>query len=97
VAVQFTLPAILDLDGIERWYSENNPSRLGVFKAGLDNMLATLDIFPLMGRLRDDLRLGIRQINYQQYLFFYREIEGGILIEVIVHGRRDIKGLFEDE
>jgi hypothetical protein len=47
VAVQFTLPSLLDLDSIERWYSKNNPN--------------------------------------------------GILIEVIVHGRQDIKGLFEDE
>jgi toxin ParE1/3/4 len=97
VAVQFTLPALLDLDSIESWYLENYPSGLQEFKAGLDETLATLDIFPQMGRKRDDLRPGIRQINHRKYLVFYREIEEGVLIEVIAHGKRNIEGLFGEE
>jgi toxin ParE1/3/4 len=97
VAIQFTLPALIDLDNIENWYRENNPSNLDNFKAGLDKVLITVDLFPLMGRQRNDLRQGIRQINYGQYLIFYREITEGILIEVIAHGKRDIDSLFGNE
>jgi toxin ParE1/3/4 len=95
VAIQFTLPALIDLDEIESWYSQNYPKGLRTFRTGLDETFQTLDLFPQMGRARDDLRVGIRQINYRQYLIFYREFEEGVLVEAIVNGHRNIDDLFE--
>ena len=49
---------------------------------------------PNVGRLRDDLRPGLRSFPVGQYVIIYR-IDGiDVLILHVVHGRRDIEAMF---
>ena len=41
---------------------------------------------------------GIRQARFgKNYLIFYREIAGGIEVQHVIHGRRNLPALFGDD
>ena len=43
---------------------------------------------PALGRLSDDVRLGLRRLEYGKHVVFYRQEErGGILVSRILHQR----------
>lgn len=48
---------------------------------------------PGIGRLRDDLRPGMRTWPHRSYLILYRAIDGGAEIVRVVHGARNIPDL----
>jgi toxin ParE1/3/4 len=48
---------------------------------------------PYAGRPRDELRAGYRSFPVGEYLIFYRTMEPGVLILIVVHGRRHIGAL----
>ena len=47
-----------------------------------------------MGRRRDELLEELRSFPVDDYLIFYRPIEGGIEILRVISGYRDLSGLF---
>jgi toxin ParE1/3/4 len=49
-----------------------------------------LELFPLMGAPRDDLRPGLRQLVVEPYLIFYRITSTAIEITRVIHGARDL-------
>lgn len=51
---------------------------------------------PYLGRRRDrDLRPGLRSLAVDEYVILYRiEVDGGVLVLHVLHGRRDIAALF---
>jgi toxin ParE1/3/4 len=49
---------------------------------------------PHAGRLRDDLRPGLRSFPVGQYLVFYRVIDTDVFILHVAHGRRNLESLF---
>lgn len=53
--------------------------------------------FPNMGLKRDDLRPGIRYFVVSPYVIFYSPVEETIEVIRVLHGSRDIIGLFERE
>lgn len=53
--------------------------------------------FPNMRLKRDELRPGIRCFVVSPYVIFYRPVEEMIEVVRILHGSRDIIGLFERE
>jgi toxin ParE1/3/4 len=50
--------------------------------------------FPEMGRERTELSPSIRSFPVGRYIIFYRPGELGVAIVRILHGARDIEGLF---
>ena len=50
--------------------------------------------FPEMGRERTELAASMRSFPVGRYIIFYRLGELGIAIVRILHGTRDIEGLF---
>lgn len=48
---------------------------------------------PYAGRLRDDLRAGLRSFPVGQYVVIYRIQDQDVLILHVVHGHRDIGSL----
>jgi toxin ParE1/3/4 len=42
---------------------------------------------PALGRVSDDVRPGLRRVEYGRHVFFYREAAGGILVSRILHQR----------
>lgn len=53
--------------------------------------------FPSIGRLREDLREGIRSYGVGNYLVFYRVVPDGIAVIRFLHGARDLQSIFEKE
>ncbi len=47
-----------------------------------------------LGEQRDDLRRGLRIFAVNQFVVFYYVIPNGIEVAGVVHGSRDIEGLF---
>lgn len=56
----------------------------------------TLAKRPGLGASRSELGTGVRISAVWPYLVFYSEISGGIRVERILHGARDIDAIFGD-
>jgi toxin ParE1/3/4 len=50
--------------------------------------------YPYAGRVRDDLRPGLRSFPVGQYLVIYRVVPPDVLILHVAHGRRNLEWLF---
>jgi toxin ParE1/3/4 len=53
--------------------------------------------FPETGRIRDDIAPGVRSVVIRPYVAFFRPQGGTILVLRILHGRRDIDRIMEQE
>src|SRR5436309_1485230 len=53
--------------------------------------------FPLMGRPRNDLAANVRSFVVRPYVVFYRPVENTIEVLRVLHGARDIEGIFAEE
>ena len=49
---------------------------------------------PRAGRARPELLSGLRSFAYRDYVIFYSLAREGVVIERVLHGARDIKGVF---
>lgn len=56
----------------------------------------TLRNQPLMGHRRDDLRRGLRCLNSDGYMIFYRATSGLVRIDCVIHRSRYLPALFPD-
>jgi toxin ParE1/3/4 len=92
-----TEDALQDLDEIWVYMSRTSPERASEFIISLDETLTFLAEFPYLGRERKEWRDGLRSTIHKGYVVIYYIIEGGVLIERIIYGSRDIEGLFRDE
>lgn len=88
--VEFTAPALLELEGIADWIARDNPTRAYAFVEELEK--ACLEIgsrpkaYPYYDRRRAN---GVRKRVYRNYLIFYREGHGDVQILHVLHGARD--------
>ena len=64
------------------------------FLQGVTAKIAWLTQFLSMGRRRDDLAPGIRSLNYEKYLIFYRMNDEAVDILRVVQGSRNLEQLF---
>lgn len=60
----------------------------------LHEKFGTLSRQPRIGRARDELRIGMRSFPVGNYIIFYREIPGGILVLRVIHAARDVGRVF---
>lgn len=60
----------------------------------LDRKFQILAEWPQLGPLREGLSDGLRMFPTDDYLIFYRPIEGGVEIIRVLHAARDIPSLF---
>lgn len=89
--------ALQDLDDIWRYFAQSSPTRASEFIRELDETLKSLIDFPYMGRERKEWKEGLRSLTHKKYVIAYQVIDGDVVIERVVHGSRDIEGLFRDE
>jgi toxin ParE1/3/4 len=59
---------------------------------GIEN----LELFPLFGRARDELKAGLRSFVVRKYIVFYRIWQDTPVVVRVVHGSRDLEALFEE-
>ncbi len=88
--VEFTAPALVEVEGIAEWIAKDNPARAYRFVEELEK--ACLDIgrrpraYPYFDRRR---ARGVRRRVYGDYLIFYREGPDAVQILHVIHGARD--------
>lgn len=83
-----------DLLDIWEFIAEDSLDRADEFLDRLEGKLQTLALNPGMGRRREELLTGLRSFPSENYIIFYREIEGGIDVIRILHGSRDFEEIF---
>jgi toxin ParE1/3/4 len=102
IPVQKMSQAKADLVEITAFIAEDNPEAAQAF---LDAAEATFDFIasmPLMGRayrVQSPAAMGMRVWRvegFEHYLILYRSVESRIDIVRVLHGSRDIEGLFAE-
>jgi toxin ParE1/3/4 len=82
----------------EIWYfiatESGSPAIADRFTDSITDRFFLIATHPHAGRLRDDLRPGLRSFPVGQYLVFYRVIGTDVLILHVAHGRRNLESLF---
>ena len=90
--IGFSAVAKEDLIDIAVYIAQDNPGRALSFVDELEVKCLSLGQSPGIGTARPEFGDGIRMLPHGRYLIFYREHEGAIRIERVVHGARDIGG-----
>ncbi|MBZ5618277.1 MAG: type II toxin-antitoxin system RelE/ParE family toxin [Acidobacteriia bacterium] len=83
-------------DVLDIWWriAEDNEPAADRFIDLLTRHFRLLGDNPHVGRRREELRPGYRSFPVGEYLILYRIREPGVQILHVVHGRRDMEGLF---
>ncbi|KAF3885160.1 MULTISPECIES: type II toxin-antitoxin system RelE/ParE family toxin [Nostocales] len=93
---RFTVPASRDIENIIDYIADSSSlDAADRFLIKINQKCKTLANFPNMGRRRDELLPSLRSFPVDDYIIFYRPIEGGIEILRVVSGYRDLNALFE--
>lgn len=87
-----------DLEEIRAYIAEHGSPRAAArWISTLRAMCHKLAGTPGIGRSREELGPGLRSFAVGEYVIFYREIRGLVVIVHVLHGARDIDRLFHDE
>ncbi|MEK7677203.1 MAG: type II toxin-antitoxin system RelE/ParE family toxin [Verrucomicrobiota bacterium] len=90
-----TAQANLDLVEIWSFIAADNPDAADQLLETIDEKAKLLAQSPELGRKRSDLAPSLRSFPVGNYLIFYRPDPNGIEIIRVLHGARDLPGLFE--
>jgi toxin ParE1/3/4 len=90
-----TAHARADLQEIHSHIAKDKPEAARRFVERLRAKARQLAETPGMGRSRgEDLRPNLFSFPVGQYILFYREQPGGIVLVRVIHGSRDLPALF---
>ena len=84
------------------YIGQNNLDAANRFLVAVEEALAKLERLPGMGRVRAFRRQELQGIRswvvrgFENYIIFYREVEGGIEVLRVLHGARDIDRVLEE-
>jgi toxin ParE1/3/4 len=92
VTYRLTRRARRDLLHIWSYIADDNERAADQFVDLLIQHFEVLGRNPHIGRPLDELRPGYRSFPVGQYLIFYRVLDPGIQIMLVMHGKRDIAG-----
>lgn len=94
-SVKLTPAAEADLDDI--WFSIASQSSIERADGFLDALTArfrALSTAPRAGRARPELAEDLRSFAFRKYVIFYSLDVGGVVVERVLHGARDLPRLF---
>ncbi len=83
-----------DLDDIADFIAEHNPSAAIRVIDGLEERFGLLAAQPFLGESCNELRLGLRRFVVGSYVVYYMPTASGIEVSRVLHGARDVEGLF---
>ena len=86
-----------DLREIEEYIGQDNPKAAVSFVQRLIERCNELCDTPGMGRKRDDLALGMRSSRVNEHLIFYHVEADSLVVVHVLHGRRNLRKIFERE
>ncbi|WP_075223121.1 type II toxin-antitoxin system RelE/ParE family toxin [Acuticoccus yangtzensis] len=87
--------ALADLRDIALYIAEDDPDRALSFVAELERTAALAAERPASFRERSDIAPGLRVVVHGRYLIFFRELAEEVRIVRVLHGARNLPGLFE--
>ena len=87
--------AEFDLEEIGDYIPRDNPDRAVSFIREIREQCARITDNPTAAPLRPELGAGIRMAPFGRYLIFYTTDADLVRIERVLHGARDIPGLFD--
>jgi toxin ParE1/3/4 len=90
----FSRLAEADLEAIGDYIAHDNPRRALSFVRDLRDRCRAMVHYPRAAPLRPELGRGVRMIVFGDYVIFYRYSKGRVIVERVLHGARDIQGLF---
>jgi toxin ParE1/3/4 len=97
VKLKVTPMAWEELRGIEEYIGQDNPKAAVAFVQRLIERMNELCESPGIGRKRDDLAKGIRSSRVSDYLIFYYADGDMLVIVHVLHGRRSLHKVFEQD
>jgi plasmid stabilization system protein ParE len=83
-----------DLEAIGDWIAKDNPVRALSFTEELYQQCLLIAESPVIYRERPGLGQGVRSCAYGRYLVLFRVLDTEVRVERILHGSRDIIGMF---
>jgi toxin ParE1/3/4 len=83
-----------DLDEIWHYFALDNTRAADKLIDTIAEKCARLSVAPDMGEKRPDLGDDLRCFSAGNYVIFFRGISKGIEIVRVLHGARDVNGLF---
>jgi toxin ParE1/3/4 len=86
-----------DLEEIHDYIAQGSPRSAARFLETIERKLQTLTSFPQLGPSCEELATNLRCLPVGNYIIFYRPLDNGIEFVRVLHGRRDIKSIFEKE
>jgi toxin ParE1/3/4 len=93
--VLFSPEAIEDLENIWVYIAQNSPTQADCFLDKLETLCKEdLSLFPQIGSGRDYLSPGVLALPFRNYMIYYRCIEERVEIVRVLHGSRDMGGIF---
>lgn len=92
--IRFTPQAKDDLDNIWLYIAQDSPQRATELIYKIKSCCDLLSENPKIGKERDDLINGLRQLPVKNRIVFYRVQESTIDVVRILHGSRDVKRVF---
>lgn len=96
-AVVLRPQALADLADIWAYIAEGSADHADFFLLRADRLFEMLAKKPMMGRARPELAAGIRSFPLGRYVVFYSEGRRGIEVVRVLHGARDLPGMFHPE
>ena len=87
-----------DLDSIWDYVAEHDEAAADRQLDRIDELIMRLGKMPFIGRVRPDLGPHLRGFTKDDYVILYRVDEEAAIVQIvrIVHGRRDIAALFDN-
>lgn len=96
--LKITPKAWEDLRDIEEYVAQDNPKAAIAFVQRLIERMKELCDSPGIGRRRDDLAPGMRSSRVSEHLIFYFvDAEDTLVVVHVLHGRRNLHKVFEQE
>ena len=83
-----------DLEAIGDWIAQDNPVRAVSFTEELYQQCLLIAESPVIYRERPELGQGVRCCAYGSYLVLFQVLDTEVRVERILHGSRDIIGMF---
>jgi toxin ParE1/3/4 len=95
---RFTVPASQDIESIIDFIADKSGFDVAEgFLNKINEQCVNLANFPSIGRRRDELAPLLRSFPVDDYLIFYRLVEGGIEVVRVVSGYRNLDALFDEQ
>jgi len=89
--LEWTSPAIDDLEAIIEFISRDSPYHAKAFAQEMVQRIEYLLRFPQIGRLVPEYdRNDIRELRFQNYRIIYHVEKDRILVLTIIHGKREL-------